>query len=300
MKDLEGVIDHLALDRFALLSLGALAGPIAMSCAAARPERVSHLILYSAFLRGGEIGTPELQRARIDYTAAFGAPVWGNASTDSEPFRELQIAAAAGQMEAALLRTTYAVDVDHVVDRLAMPALVLHARGDPDIPFALGRELAIRLRHCKFVPFEGSSAGPIGVSDIIIPEIRGFLGVSVEGKAAPPGFRTVLFTDLVGHTEMMSRLGDERGREVLREHERITREVLKANGGTEVKTMGDGFMGSFGSVTKAVECAVALQRAFSARDRQSEIGNREETLSVRCGLNAGEPIEEEGDLFGRR
>ena len=37
-------------------------------------------------------------------------------------------------------------------------------------------------------------------------------------------FRTVLFTDLVGHTEMMSRLGDERGRDVLREHERITRE----------------------------------------------------------------------------
>ena len=58
---------------------------------------------------------------------------------------------------------------------------------------------------------------------------------------------------------MMSRLGDERGRDVLREHERITREVLKANGGTEVKTMGDGFMASFGSVTKAVECAVALQ-----------------------------------------
>ena len=58
---------------------------------------------------------------------------------------------------------------------------------------------------------------------------------------------TVLFTDLVGHTEMMSRLGDERGRAVLREHERITREVLKAHGGTEVKTMGDGFMASFGS-----------------------------------------------------
>jgi class 3 adenylate cyclase len=102
--------------------------------------------------------------------------------------------------------------------------------------------------------------------------------------------RTVLFTDLVGHTEMMSRLGDERGRDVLREHERITRETLKANGGTEVKTMGDGFMASFGSVTRAVECAIALQRAFAEREG--------EPLSVRVGLNAGEPIEEEGDLFG--
>jgi class 3 adenylate cyclase len=77
---------------------------------------------------------------------------------------------------------------------------------------------------------------------------------------------------------------------VLREHERITRDVLKAHDGAEVKTMGDGFMASFGSVTKAVECAVALQRAFAGREG--------EPLSVRVGLNAGEPIEEEGDLFG--
>jgi len=110
------------------------------------------------------------------------------------------------------------------------------------------------------------------------------------GRGGPSAFRTTLFTDLVGHTEMMSRLGDERGRDVLREHERITREVLKANGGTEVKTMGDGFMASFGSVTKAVECAIALQRAFAEREG--------EPLSVRVGLNAGEPIEEDGDLFG--
>jgi class 3 adenylate cyclase len=122
--------------------------------------------------------------------------------------------------------------------------------------------------------------------------VEEFLGVvsDTNVKTSERDLRTVLFTDLVGHTEMMQRLGDERGRDVLRDHERITREVLKANGGTEVKTMGDGFMASFGSVTKAVECAIALQRAFA--DRQGE------PLNVRVGLNAGEPIEEDGDLFG--
>jgi class 3 adenylate cyclase len=89
---------------------------------------------------------------------------------------------------------------------------------------------------------------------------------------------------------MMSRLGDERGRVVLRDHETITRRILNENGGTELKTMGDGFMASFGSVTSAVECAIALQRAFAEREG--------EPLSVRVGLNAGEPIEEDGDLFG--
>jgi len=103
--------------------------------------------------------------------------------------------------------------------------------------------------------------------------------------------------DIVGHTGMMSRLGDERGREVLREHETITREVLKTHGETEVKTMGDGFMASFGSVTKAVECAIALQRAFAERNSSAH-PEALEGLSVRVGLNADEPIEEDGDLFG--
>jgi class 3 adenylate cyclase len=104
---------------------------------------------------------------------------------------------------------------------------------------------------------------------------------------------TVLFTDIVGHTEMMRRLGDEKGRAVLREHETITREVLKTHGGTEVKTMGDGFMASFASVTRAVECAVGLQKAIDDRNNETS-----EPLSVRVGLNAGEPIADGGDLFG--
>jgi class 3 adenylate cyclase len=95
---------------------------------------------------------------------------------------------------------------------------------------------------------------------------------------------------------MMRRLGDDRGREVLREHERITRDLLKQHGGAEVKTMGDGFMASFGSVTKAMDCAIALQRAMAAAKLPSPLDG--ERLGVRCGLNAGEPIEEDGDLFG--
>lgn len=114
-------------------------------------------------------------------------------------------------------------------------------------------------------------------------------------KPAPAsgGTRTVLFTDIVGHAEMMSRLGDRLGRNVLRNHERITRETLKQHGGVEVKTMGDGFMAAFGSTTQAMECAIALQRAFAAHSETEE-----EPLAVRVGINAGEPIEEDGDLFG--
>jgi class 3 adenylate cyclase len=89
---------------------------------------------------------------------------------------------------------------------------------------------------------------------------------------------------------MMQRLGDAKGRDVLREHERLTREALVQHGGTEIKTDGDSFMASFASVTAGIECAIALQRAFS--DREGE------PLDVRMGLSAGEPIEDHGDLFG--
>ena len=102
--------------------------------------------------------------------------------------------------------------------------------------------------------------------------------------------RSILFTDIESHTSMMQRLGDAKGREVLREHERLTREALAAHGGAEVKTMGDGFMASFGSAQRALECAIALQRAFTSREG--------EPLRIRVGINAGEPIAEDDDLFG--
>ena len=115
-------------------------------------------------------------------------------------------------------------------------------------------------------------------------------------------------TDVEGSTALTQRLGDARAREVLREHERMVREALKSHGGAEVKTMGDGFMASFSSATKALECAIAMQRAFAAHNesadaRPSTGSGRAEVIRIRIGLNAGEPIAEEdpdgrSDLFG--
>ena len=57
---------------------------------------------------------------------------------------------------------------------------------------------------------------------------------------------------------------------MLREHERIVREALRAHGGTEVKALGDGFMASFSSATRALECAIAMQRAFAAHNEAAQ------------------------------
>ena len=80
----------------------------------------------------------------------------------------------------------------------------------------------------------------------------------------------------------------------MRAHERIVREALNAHGGAEVKTMGDGFMASFTSATQALECAIAMQRAFAAHNETAE-----EPMRVRIGLHTGEVIKEVDDFFGK-
>jgi class 3 adenylate cyclase len=112
--------------------------------------------------------------------------------------------------------------------------------------------------------------------------------------SAPTGdVVTIVFTDVERNTEILQRLGDAAWRDLLRDHERITRDLLQQHAGAEIKTIGDAFMASFGSATKAVACAIALQRAFAARNEKAA-----EPIRVRVGLNAGEPIAEAGDLFG--
>jgi class 3 adenylate cyclase len=201
----------------------------------------------------------------------------------------------------AILAGAWTHDATSLLSQVRTPTLVIHWRDNKFSPVEVARRIAASIPGAELVVLEGDDPWPdVGRTEAAARAIDEFLGdapaANQPATAAPSAFRTVLFTDLVGHTEMMSRLGDTKGRDVLREHERITRKVLKANGGTEVKTMGDGFMASFGSVTKAVECAVALQRAIEERNagRDDPVGR----LSVRVGLNAGEPIEEDGDLFG--
>ncbi|MCC7364077.1 MAG: PD40 domain-containing protein [Dehalococcoidia bacterium] len=105
---------------------------------------------------------------------------------------------------------------------------------------------------------------------------------------------TVVFTDIEGHTAMMQQLGDAAGRDVLRDHERIVREALARHGGREVKSMGDGFMAAFASAQAALACAADLQRSIAAYNATAP-----HPLRVRVGVNAGEPIAEESDLFGQ-
>jgi class 3 adenylate cyclase len=303
LLDAGAVIEAAELDTFAVeAEVFLLPFSTALSLAATLPARVTHVVLESPFLNARELadtpfGRVNLTLAEADwpvYVQTLHRVLVGWDSADNQ-YVDTLTRLATGWVDATAglqyLRAEQGVDLSELLPQIPQPTLIV--RNDPFfVPAACSQRVAAKIPGARFHQVADPSFQQ--QADVI----RAFAG-GVErsprsdrhaaGPAAP-GLRTVLFTDLVGHTEMMRRLGDERGREVLREHERITRDLLKQHGGAEVKTMGDGFMASFASVTKAMDCAIALQRAFAAHEG--------EPLQVRVGLNAGEPIEEDGDLFG--
>jgi class 3 adenylate cyclase len=112
--------------------------------------------------------------------------------------------------------------------------------------------------------------------------------------ARDPGIRTILFTDIVNSTTLTQSLGDEAALAILGVHDTIARDALSALGGREVKHTGDGIMASFVSAAGAVRCAIQIQREL---DKHAQ-ANPERPLKVRVGAAAGEPVEQNNDLFG--
>jgi class 3 adenylate cyclase len=278
---------------------------VAVAYTVQNPGVVTHLILDGGFARASDVASweqfePLVEMCRTNWKLASKTLAnLAHPTSDADGAIQKRLTATFresidGPEMAEWFTQAYEVDVTDLLPQVEVPTLVFHRRGDRVVRFALGQQLAAGIPNAQFVLLEGDNAAPSAEQakeqQAVIHEFLGTSDVSAAPRRSSGGLATVLFTDLVGHTEMMSRLGDERGRDVLREHEEITREVLAAHDGAEVKTMGDGFMASFGSVTKAVDCAIGLQQAFA--DREGE------PLSVRVGLNAGEPIEEDGDLFG--
>jgi class 3 adenylate cyclase len=107
------------------------------------------------------------------------------------------------------------------------------------------------------------------------------------------GLRAIMFTDLVGSTEVSTRDGDATAMELLHRHDEIVRAALQSQGGREVKHTGDGIFASFSYVSRAVDCAVQIQREFGEPTTADAEGGR-----VRIGISAGEPVSRNEDLFG--
>jgi class 3 adenylate cyclase len=103
----------------------------------------------------------------------------------------------------------------------------------------------------------------------------------------------ILFTDIVGSTELSHHLQPDVANQVRRMHFSILRQAIAEENGTEVKTLGDGLMVVFGSASAAMACAVAMQQGVERDNR-----GREHPLGLRVALSCGEVSKEEDDYFG--
>jgi class 3 adenylate cyclase len=144
------------------------------------------------------------------------------------------------------------------------------------------------------------------VVEVSLAAVEAFLG-RIQDPAPQPGQamgdqatssmdagrRTILFTDIVGSTEMTARLGDRLATELIRAHDSIVRRCLAACEGREVKHTGDGIMAVFPDSARGVDCAIRIQREFQKYNRHGS-----EPIHVRIGMDSGEPVEDSNDLFG--
>jgi class 3 adenylate cyclase/pimeloyl-ACP methyl ester carboxylesterase len=313
LSDIDAVVDRLGLEHFAMLGIGH-GTPAAIAFAAEHPERVSHLVLCEPYARGADFHD---YARRWDSLTDASDGDWERytltmATVDTD-FADPGLAAQLASIfrEAMTLDGVRAfmdaiddIDVTPVLGRVAAPTLVVHRAGAGN-PFQLewARAAAATIRDASLKDFP-ASAYPAW-ADEQTSVVEGFLGLSrdevttlperaVSGRSRAAGAsRTILCTDMVGNTDLLQRLGDDGWRTVLREHERITRTALREHGGTEVKAMGDGFIASFDSATQAVRCAIEVQQAFATYNETAD-----HDIAIRVGVNAGEPIEEDDDLFG--
>ncbi len=311
LLDLETVVTCLGRERVALFPSGA-PGPAVIAYAVRHPERVSHLVLWCASARASDIfAAPQvkgmLSLADSDWdlateTVAHSVVGWSEGES-SRQYAALIRESVTPEAARAAWAATSEIDATALLPEVASPTLIIHRRQLPFPTVDAARQLASKIPGARLVLQDGDSMGiAAGDWEAAAQAIDEFLGEG-EADAESEGLsadivHTILFTDVEGSTALTERLGDARARELLREHESITREALKSHGGSEVKTMGDGFMASFSSATKALACAISIQRAFEEHNESAE-----EPIRVRVGLNAGEPIAEDdpggrGDLFG--
>jgi class 3 adenylate cyclase/pimeloyl-ACP methyl ester carboxylesterase len=303
LRDLGAVVDTLGLERFALMGYSE-GGPTAITYAVRHPERVSRLILCGSYHHWPfkrEDTEPILALVRAQWglgSAAIAAAfVPSGDPAHVAQFTAMEREAASAETAARILEVNVDIDVTPLLKDVQAPTLVVHRRGDAIAPFKVAREMAALIPDARLEPLEGDDHVHVwGDTKAIIDAIDSFLREGEEEAASEPtpsGLVTILFTDMEGSTSLTQRLGDAKAQELLRAHNSIVRDALKAQDGAEIKHTGDGIMASFATASKALACATAIQTALVERNEAAE-----EPINVRIGLNAGEPVAEDEDLFG--
>jgi class 3 adenylate cyclase/pimeloyl-ACP methyl ester carboxylesterase len=301
MDDVLTVMDEVGVERAAVLG-AADGGMMASLFAATYPNRITSLVLANSTARLSQaddyrIGIPdEVQVALIAMTehgwggAALAAAT--NPSLVDDPAGQERWArflrlAASPATAAEVLRTLFQLDVRSALPSIQVPTLVVHRRDNAVVSLENARFLAAQIEGARLVELPGSDYG-LGFGDIdgLVDQVEEFL-TGTSGSPDPDRMlATVLFTDIVGSTEVAADLGDLGWKRLLEQHDLVTRRQLARYQGQLVNTTGDGLVATFDGPARAIRCAVAIRESLRG------LG-----IVVRAGLHTGE-VEKRGDDIG--
>lgn len=301
VEDYGAVMDAAGSTRAALMGTGD-AGMLALAFAAAHPDRVQAVIAYEVTPRlmpspNDDFGVnpAELQKmaaasAAMDLDAhlAIVAPARKDEPGFKAWFRRFIRSASSGFRIEAFIRDQASWDITGLLGRVQTRVLVMSRTGNTILPMRSVRALAAALPNAQLAEIDGTGAA-IFADDVeqIADEIEGFLTGTRPLPRRDRVLATVLFTDVVGSTERAAALGDRDWRTLLSRHNLLLRAELDRFGGHEIGTAGDGFLATFDSPRRAIECARAAGSAVRG------IG-----LEIRAGVHTGEIEVSGGDIQG--
>jgi len=293
MDDVRAVLDAVGSARSAVMGTSE-GGPLAMLFAATFPDRVQALLLVGAEVREemtqdwpwGELGRDEFEES-----LASLATTWGRVGLDPERYapslvgddarrmmvwsqRMLREAASPGEA-IAFKRMAFNLDARRLCQTVHVPTLVLHHQGDRVCHVENGRFLAAHIDGADYRELPGPDHVPWmnpRTAGQVSGEIEDFLTGERQASAPDRVLVTVLFTDIVDSTGLVSRLGDARWHHLLAAHHATVRRQLDLFRGREIDTAGDGFFAAFDGPARAIQCAAAIRESLAALGLQTRLG----------------------------
>lgn len=298
MDDLRAVLDAADVDFPALFGISE-GGPMSIVFAATYPDRVRSLVLagttarFSQDLPDRPWGfTPEQIAAGYEEVENH----WGEGAlaelffgpvADVPGVRDMwgkeQRASASPLMARLMWQAVAEIDVRGVLGSVRTPTLVLTRRGDRIAAFEGAVELAERIPNAELQEFAPGEHYASDLVDLFSEAVLKFVGQQADAEPADRVLSTVLFTDIVGSTELLAAGGDEHWRRALDDHDRLVDNVLSRYGGRRAKHTGDGVFALFDGPTKAARCGLDLVPALATHG-----------IPIRAGVHIGE-CEKRGD-----
>jgi class 3 adenylate cyclase/pimeloyl-ACP methyl ester carboxylesterase len=309
MDDVRAVFDASGTERAAVFGWGGSASaPLAALFAATYPERTTALILDGSLLERRLPDNPHgVTNEEQDEWARTSAAIWGDDDHAVELAREcfgerpedcpiedveflrwltkmMRYSCTPTSM-VAFGRMWYETDISHALPTIHVPTAVFCKSGAPDAGGADNDQRLWAEFNVTHVPGAKLIEIPGAAHVIWIEEPEPYVSAlerflaSVEDEKAELDrlLATVMFTDVVGSTERAADLGDVAWKELIGRHDATVRAMLARYRGTEVKTMGDGFLATFDGPARAVRCAQGICEAVKP------LG-----LEVRAGCHTGE------------